>query len=122
MDASFSSWWRFDSATVTGTGTMQVRYKPAMQLDMAATETSDGVPSPVDEIVTGTAAYLNAIRYFGTVDGKPWLKIPDSGPAPSRALMLILGSPYEYVPGSLLWPGAKRTGQGEERRCASGNR
>jgi hypothetical protein len=98
MAASFSARSRLESLTATATGTIRVRYRPAMQLDMSAAETGSGASFQVDEIVTGRAAYLKAIRFFGTVGNKPWIKVPDSEPNPSQSVTTVLETGYEFAP------------------------
>jgi hypothetical protein len=68
-------------ATEKTSGRMQIRLKPSLLAEVSLNVSLGGHALPVDEIVTGHALYLK-VPGLGTMTGKPWIKISDTGLRP----------------------------------------
>lgn len=64
--------------TTNTSGAMQIRLKPSLLGEVNLHLSLGGHALPVEEIVTAHALYLK-LAALGTVTGKPWIKISDTG-------------------------------------------
>jgi len=62
--------------SLSTTGTVQVRLKPALLIGANLNITEAGKTTPIKEVLTGTAIYFSAPSLTGQLSSKPWVKIP----------------------------------------------
>ena len=62
--------------SLSTTGTVQVRLKPALLIGANLNITEAGKTTPIKEVLTGTAIYFSAPALTGQLSSKPWVKIP----------------------------------------------
>jgi len=62
--------------SLSTTGTVQVRLKPALLIGANLDITEAGKTTPIKEVLTGTAIYFSAPSLTGQLSSKPWVKIP----------------------------------------------